>query len=137
HQTENKIINKMKSFFKYVLATVTGLILTLVVVMLIGAAIIAALISSATSDQVAVVAEKSVLHINLNHGITERTLPNPFEDLDIPGFPTKSLGLDDILDRIRGAKTDDRIEGILLDLSGVSAGFASVQEIRNALLDFK
>src|SRR5690554_6953343 len=127
----------MKSFFKYVLATVTGLILTLLVLFLIGAAIMGVLISSATSDKAASVAEHSILHINLEHGITERTIPNPFEELDIPGFTAKSLGLDDILDRIQGAKDDDRIDGILLDLSGVATGFATLQEIRDALLDFK
>src|SRR5690606_30042096 len=36
-----------------------------------------------------------------------------------------------------GAKTDDRIKGIYLDLSGVSASFATLQEIRDALVDFK
>lgn len=127
----------MRSFFKYVLATVTGLILTFLVFLLIGAIILGAMIGSATSDRATVVADNSVLHIRLDHEITERTVPNPFEELEIPGFTTKSLGLDDILDRIQGAKTDDRIEGILLDLSGVSAGFATLQEIRDALMDFK
>src|SRR5690606_12333483 len=59
-------------------------------------------------------------------------------ELDVPGFvTTKSFGLNDILKRIRGAKDDDRIKGIYLDLSAVSASFATLQEIRYALLDFK
>lgn len=127
----------MKSFFKYVLATITGLIVTFFLLFLIGVAIIAALINSATSDKTAVVANNSVLHIDLNHMVTERTAPNPFEDLDLPGFSaTKSLGLDDILKRIDQAKSDDRIKGILLDLSYVMADFATMQEIRDALVDF-
>lgn len=128
----------MKSFFKYVLATITGLIVTFFLLFLIGIAIVAALINSATSDKAAVVADNSILHIELNHMVTERTIPNPFEDLDLPGFSsTKSLGLDDILQRIIRAKSDDRIQGILLDLSYVAADFATMQEIRNALVDFK
>src|SRR5690606_28025170 len=43
----------------------------------------------------------------------------------------------EILIRIKGAKEDDRIKGILLELSGAPAGFATLQEIRDALLDFK
>src|SRR5690606_20934713 len=59
-------------------------------------------------------------------------------ELDVPGFvTTKSFGLNDILKRIEGAKDDDRIKGIYLDLSAVSASFATLQEVRDALLDFK
>src|SRR5690606_38763431 len=59
-------------------------------------------------------------------------------DLELPGFVTvKSFGLNDILKRIAGAKEDDRIKGICLDLSSVSASFATLQEIRDALTDFK
>jgi len=80
----------------------------------------------------------SLLIINLNHEITERTMPDPFDGFNVPGFIfTKNLGLDDILKRIEAAKSDDRIKGIYLDISVVSASFASLQEIRDALLDFK
>lgn len=128
----------MKSFFKYVLATITGLIVTFFLLIIIGIAITASLINSATSEKSVVVAENSILHIQLDHTVTERTVPNPFEDMDIPGFSTsKSLGLDDILGRIDHAKSDDKINGILLDLSYVAADFATMQEIRDALVDFK
>ncbi len=128
----------MKSFFKYVLATVTGIIISfgiLVIVMLI---VVGSIISSMSSDKDAIVANNSVLHIGLNHVISERTIPDPFEELELPGFvTTRSFGLNDVLSRIAGAKEDDRIKGIYLDLSAVSANFATLQEIRDALLDFK
>src|SRR5690606_20188590 len=84
------------------------------------------------------VSENSILYIPMDHEITERTIPNPFEELDIPGLQTtRSLGLDDILNRIKGAETDDKIKVILLDMSFVSASFATLQEIRDALISFK
>src|SRR5690606_4076936 len=49
----------------------------------------------------------------------------------------KSLGLNDILKNIETAKTDANIKGIFLDITSVQAGFATTEEIRNALLDFK
>jgi signal peptide peptidase SppA, 67K type len=128
----------MKSFFKYVLATVTGIILSFVLLFVIGLIIIGGMISSMSADKEVKVADNSLLYMDLKHQITERTIPDPFEDLDIPGVTvTKSLGLNDILERIEGAKEDERIKGIYLELTGVSASFATLQEIRDALLDFK
>jgi len=51
--------------------------------------------------------------------------------------PGKSLGLNEILKNIEKAKEDDNIEGIYLDISSISAGYATAHEIRVALLDFK
>ena len=128
----------MKSFFKYVLATVTGIVISFFIIVIIGFIIIGSLISSMSADKDAAVANNSVLHVGLNHIITERTIQDPFEELELPGFvTTKSFGLNDVLSRIAGAKEDDRIKGVYLDLSSVSANFASLQEIRDALLDFK
>jgi protease-4 len=129
----------MKSFFKYVLATVTGIVITFILLFIVSALIIGAIISSASTDTNTVLTKNSVLRLDFDHQITERTLPNPFEDLDIPGLSvSKSIGLDDLLGRIKAAKDDDRIQGIYLDMSGsASASFATLQEIRDALLDFK
>ena len=128
----------MKSFFKYVLATVTGIAITIFLFFVISIVIISILVSNASSDKSSLVANNSVLHIDLNHSITERTVPNPFEDLDIPGFSaSKSIGLDDMLTRIQAAKEDDRIKGIYLNLGAASISFATLQELRDALLDFK
>lgn len=128
----------MKPFFKYVLATVTGIVISFVLLVVVGVLVLGALFSSITSEKDVRVADNSVLHITMDHSIVERTVPNPFEELDLPGFQTnKSFGLDDILSRIKGAKEDNRIKGIYLDLAPVSASFATLQEIRDALLDFK
>ena len=42
-----------------------------------------------------------------------------------------------MIENIKEAKNDDRIKGIYLDVSAIQSGFASIEEIRNALLDFK
>lgn len=124
----------MKSFFKYVLATITGIVVLTVLWFIL---IIVAVSTLGKESEVAVL-QNSVLHVTLNHEITERTIPNPLEGLDVPGLTmTSSLGLDDIVQRLRAAATDDRIKGIYLDLSATSASFATLQEIRDALLAFK
>lgn len=124
----------MKSFFKYVLATITGVVLLTILWFIV----LVVAVSTLGKESEVTVLQNSVLHVTLNHEITERTIPNPLEGLDVPGFSsTASLGLDDIIHRLRAAATDDRIEGIYLDLSSVSASFATLQEIRDELLAFK
>ncbi len=128
----------MKSFLKYVLATVTGIIISTVIIFIILAGIIGSIVSSASKDTSPIIADNSVLYITLNHAVKERGETNPLEGVDLPGFGTiKTLGLDEILERIESAKADDKIKGIYLNLSGVNVGFATLQEIRDALLDFK
>lgn len=96
------------------------------------------MVSSVGTKTETVTASNSVLMINLDHEITEKTEANPFEGLDVPGFAsTRSLGLNDIVSRIKAAKTDSNIKGIYLNVSGTGTGFATMKTIREALLDFK
>jgi protease-4 len=127
----------MRSFFKYVLATVTGIVISTVVLFVIALGIIGALVTSASSEKEVIVKDNTLLYLTFNHAISERSVENPFGSLDIPGYNLKNLGLDDILARIRNAKEDGKIKGIYMDASTIATGFASLKEIRDALLDFK
>ena len=128
----------MKSFFKYVLATITGVIISSILMLFIMIGIIGMMVSSVGSKSETVAASNSVLMINLDHTITEKTEANPFEGLDMPGFvSTKTIGLNDIVSRIKAAKTDSNINGIYLNVSSVGTGFATMKAIRDALIDFK
>lgn len=79
----------------------------------------------------------SVLHINLNYDIRERTDKNPFNDMNFSFEPRIDLGLNDIIKNIKAAKTDDNIKGIYLEISVIPSGLATVEAVRNALIDFK
>jgi protease-4 len=124
----------MKQFFKFVLATVVGLIITGVVMLIV----IVAIIAGASSDKSVEVDSNSILHISFQKAIPERTPDNPLAGLGFLGLGgEKSIGLNDILANIKKAKTDSNIKGIFLDESDMATGQASVEEIRNALIDFK
>jgi protease-4 len=128
----------MKQFFKYVLATVVGVVLSSILLFLIFFGIMAALVSSIGSDKEFVVKDNSVLKISLAYPIEERTSKNPFEGgFNFANLSSDRLGLNDILARIKMAKEDDKIKGIYLDMSMVPSSFATLEEIRDALLDFK
>ena len=128
----------MKSFFKYVLATITGIVISSILLLIIFMVIIGIMINSVGNKNETITPTNAVLMIDLDHTITEKTEPNPFKDVDLPGLAsTKSLGLNDIVAKIKAAKTDDNIKGIYLNIKGVNTGFASMKAIHDALIDFK
>ena len=124
----------MKQFFKFVFATVVGIIISTILIVALFVVIIAGLVSSA-SDKTVDVGSNSILRITFKGSIPERTPDNPFAFLS--SDDDKAIGLNDILANIRKAKTDSNIKGIYLDESSLGGGQATTEEIRNALIDFK
>jgi protease-4 len=124
----------MKQFFKFVLATVVGIIIASVIPLIL----IVGIIAAAGSDKAVDVDANSVLHVKFDYPINERTPNNPLANLGFLGLDgEKSVGLNDILSSIKKAKTDNNIKGIFLDESYMMSGQATTEEIRNALIDFK
>jgi protease-4 len=118
----------MRQFFKFVLATLVGL----VVFVGLGFVVIAGLVGIASSSTDKSVAANSVLELKLDKPISERK-----QSADLLGTGGSTIGLVGLKDAIRRAKTDDDIKGILLNLELVQGGMASLEEVRDALLDFK
>ena len=85
-----------------------------------------------------IVKKNSILKINLDKSILDRTSGNPLPSIDgLNISSTDNIELKEILDNIDKAKFDKKISGIYLNLSGIKSGLSSVEEIRNKLLDFK
>jgi len=127
----------MKNFWKYTLATVVGSIITFLVVFGILFGVFSAVIAGFGESEV-IVNDNSVVTINLSNDIPDKTSDNPFDNIDFANFETTTvLGLNDILKTIEKAKNDERVKGIYLNLSSVPAGMATIEEIRNKLLEFK
>ena len=123
----------MKDFFKFTFATVTGIILSCVVLFFGGMLILfSALASSEAETQVS---SNSVMMLELKGELRERYEAMPYETLFSDDY--QIYGLDDILSSIRKAKENENIKGIYLQLSYLTAGYAAIEEIRNTLLDFK
>lgn len=120
-------------FLRNVLATLLGLIIFfgLVILIFVGIA------STAASEQEIEIAENSVLKIELNQPIVERDMEDPFSTFLFPGTNSGAIGLISFKEAIRKAKTNDNIKGIYLDAGLTLAGFGTLEEIRNELLDFK
>jgi protease-4 len=126
----------MKSFFKYFFATILGTLVSAIILFIIALGVISAIISS--TEKEVTIKSNSILKIEMDKPIPDRSSQNPFENFDFQNFkPTINVGLNDILKNIAYAKTDPNIKGIYLDLSLIPSGFGTIEEIRNALLDFK
>lgn len=126
----------MRNFLKYTLATIVGVIISGIIGFLVLIGIFSAMLSF--SDKPVVVEDNSVLMLDFKKEIVERAVDNPFDGFAIPYVgSTGQMGLDDILACIEKAKTNDQIKGIYLTPSLIRAGMATIEEIRNALIDFK
>jgi protease IV len=123
----------MLQFLKYTLATIVGLFLFSFLMFLFLIAVVAVV----SSDGEVAVEKNSVLELKLDKPIQERGGNDPFESLGLIGGLSNVYGLNEIKASIRHAKTNDKIRGIYLHVELVSAGMATLQEIRDELLDFK
>jgi protease-4 len=124
----------MKDFLKFMFATIAGLIVTGVLMFVISLVVLAGMLSSSSGTET-VVHSNSVMMLDLNGTLEERNQANPLGTL--LSDQTATIGLDDVLASIRKAEENDDIRGIYLQAGTLTAGFASLQEIRQALLDFK
>lgn len=123
----------MKDFLKFTLATVTGIVISSVVLFFISILVVFSMVSSSESETQ--VRKNSVMMLDLNGTLAERSQENPLDLIMKDDY--KTYGLDDILSSIKKAKENEDIKGIYIQATSLGAGFASLEEIRNALKDFK
>jgi len=127
----------MKDFFKFMFASMLGMLIMSVFLFFILMGVISSLASFMEKQQVSV-ADNTLLRIELNTSITDRAPKDPFTGFDFVSMETKkTLGLNDILKNLDKAARDPKIKGIFLDLSSVPTGISTIEEIRDALVKFK
>ena len=124
----------MKEFFKYVLATVTGIILVAIIMGILAAISLVGLAASSASTTN--VEDNSVFVLSLSGTLNERTAEDPLASLT--GEVSENIGLDKLLKAIKKAKDKEEIKGIYIEAGLFSSDTpASTHAIREALLDFK
>lgn len=87
------------------------------------------------SESETTVRENSIFLLDLTGNVSERYQQNPLDQ--ILGEKQTTYGLDDILSSIKKAKENENIKGIYLNAGAYNCSTASLQAIRNALVDFK
>lgn len=123
----------MKDFIKNVLATMVGMFGFFIVMGVIGMMSIIGMIASGNAAQN--VEKNSVFVLNLSGTISEQGSENPLSMFT--GDNSLNSGLNDILSSIKKAKANDDIKGIYIEAGALMTNYATLQEIRNALADFR
>ncbi|PWT71844.1 MAG: signal peptide peptidase SppA [Bacteroidetes bacterium] len=121
----------MRSFLKFFLASFVALIIFSILFLLL----LVGWIGGLTRSQKPETGAKAVLMLDLSQEYRERMQQNPLgnfssDQYDVPGIY-------DLIRLVAYAKQDTAIKGIYVKCDGNPNGFASSEEIRNALIDFK
>ena len=122
----------MKSFFKLVLANLTAIFIVVAGFFAFFIMFIAISSISETSD----VKSDSVLTLDLKTKVIDSPLEDQ-EDFFSINKEEKAVLLYDVLQAIKNAKTDHKIKGISIESDFINAGITQLDDIRNALIDFK
>lgn len=126
----------MKNFLKYTLATITGIILTSILFFITMIASLSAIVAS--GEKPASITENSILVLKAGVPIPDRGNPNPFAGFDLINMTvTPTPGLNEILRNIKKASADNKIKGILIENGLLPSGWATTEEIREALEKFR
>ena len=126
----------MKEFLKFTLATITGIIIASFLFFIILLVSLSAMIAS--GDKPVTIESNSILVLKAGVPIPDRGNENPFASFDIINMEaTPTPGLNEILKNLEKASTDNKIKGVLIETGVQNSGWATTEEIRNALLDFR
>lgn len=120
-------------FFKAFLSSCLGAL----VAMIVFALLIIAVIAGMTGEKKVIIGSNSILHIDLDGPINELEVEDPLAGLPLPGTSEQNVGLLQLIRTIEHARNDDNIKGILLKAEQPRASLSTLEEIRDALLQFK
>jgi protease-4 len=126
----------MKNFLKYTLATITGIIIASILFFIVILAGFSAMLSS--GNKPVSVSDNSILVLKAGVIIPDRGDQNPLSGIDLFNMTlTPTSGLNEILQNIKKAAVDNKIKGILIENGLLPSGWATTEEIRQALLKFR
>ena len=126
----------MKQFLQYVLASIVGFVIVSIFTFIMFFVMLGALMAS--SGEQPKVDDNSVLKISLSGTLVDQApAENPITALLGNNGATTTQGLDQLIDAIKVAKENDKVKGIYLEGGALQSDFASNEELRHALLDFK
>ena len=125
----------MKSFFKNVIANIVAIMIVIAIGILALLMMIAA--SALSGSEKAHVKNNSVLTLDFNTNIIDSPSEDNPEMFSFNAEKEKNVLIFDMIEAIKKAKSDDKIKGISIETDGLRAGMTQLDDIRDALQDFK
>ena len=123
----------MKQFFKNVAATIVGIFGFGIIMVIL--AVITLIGMMCNSSKTPSLKDNSVMVMKLQGQISDQASDDWLGQLT--GNQYNNLGMNNILSAIKKAKQEDKVKGIYLETGILSTDYATLQEIRNALADFR
>jgi protease-4 len=124
------------NFWKTLLASILGTILALGLIIVLFILLIISAVGSAEDEGRVKLKENSVLHLELDQMISERSNDNDMNFNPMSFNSEKSLGLNGFIKDLEKAKSDDKIRGIFLEVKGVGAAPSTILDVRRAISEF-
>ena len=129
----------IKTFFSSCLGTLfaLGLLLGSATLLLIGLS--ALLIQEASqAEEHPQPSSNTILTLSFEGGLMETISDDPFEQIDLENLTlVRQRTLDTVLLGLQKGATDDRIDGLYLDLQGTPGTWSQMNEIREAIVKFR
>ncbi|MDO4771267.1 signal peptide peptidase SppA [Porphyromonas sp.] len=135
----------MKQFIKMIAASCLGVVVASVIVFFLFFTMLGSFISSITASfsspdapaKVKKISEGSVLLLDLSGNINDRKTSDFYSDFSLKSSKDKNYPLHEIIKSIEIATKDPKVEAIILKLEKSSMGFATAQELRKHLDNFR
>lgn len=123
----------MEQFFKSVAATIVGIFAFGVIMITFGFICLFGMVASSSGTPSLL--DNSVMVLKLQGEISDKAEEDWLGE--ITGNQFNQLGMNKILSAIHKAKKEDKVKGIYLETGILQTDYATLQEIRGALADFK
>ena len=123
----------MEQFFKSVAATIVGIFAFGVIMIIFGFICLFGMVASSSGTPSLL--DNSVMVLKLQGEISDKAEEDWLGE--ITGNQFNQLGMNKILSAIHKAKKEDKVKGIYLETGVLQTDYATLQEIRGALADFK
>lgn len=130
----------MKQFFGAFFGSIVGLLIATALAVLVIVGVVKASFETTfrrDKEETSQLRNNALLKLVLDGQISDRQRENPFKDFGGPFGEDEGLGLNELVKKINHAKTDKNVKGIYIVFKNMEAGFASLQELRDALSAFK
>ena len=126
-------------FLKIFLATLLAMVVGTVLSWILCIVIFSGLAGSMGQKTTATITPQTILQIDFAENISDAPVKNPMAGFDYKTMTMeKSTNLLKVLQSIEAAKSDERIKGIYINITGMgSVTSGALEEIRAALIDFK
>ena len=125
----------MRPFWRSFWASIFAYIVLSAFVILIINVVIFSLAGTLIESKEFKISKNSYLEMNLDFNIQERSGIETSNNLQNP--ISKSYGIHEVISILEKAKNDEKIKGIVLKISKVNMGLSTIDNLRNALKDFK